>query len=191
MNAEASNERDCDGCTLCCKVMHVPELDKPAGRWCPHCKVADGCGVYETRPQTCRIFRCGFLQDLALDEHWRPSVARFVLVVLAPEERVTAYVDPQRPDAWRREPYLSTLRRWSRTAVARQGLIDAFIAGQTFIILPDHEVDLGAVAPDEKVLSYVQRTPQGPRYEAVKIKASDPRSAQGAARSIRPLSTAW
>lgn len=166
--------RACDGCTLCCKVMNVPELDKPAGVWCADCTVGQGCGRYETRPSTCRTFQCGFLADPALDERWRPSTARFVLIILAPEERVTVYAEPQRADSWRREPYLSVLRKWSRTAIERYGLVDVFIAGKTIVILPDREVDLGIVAPDEKVMAYAQRTPQGLRYEAMKMKGSAP-----------------
>ena len=166
-------DRGCGGCTLCCKVMEVPEIDKPAGAWCPSCKVGEGCGIYATRPGNCRTFACGFLHDPGLDERWRPSNARFLLVILAPEVRVTAYVDSQRPDAWRREPYLSTLRRWSRTAIAHHGLIDIFIAGRSIIVLPDREVDIGTVQPDEKAMAYVQHTPQGPRYDAKKVKGRD------------------
>ncbi len=162
--------RDCDVCTLCCKVMNVPELDKPAGVWCRDCVIGQGCGRYDTRPSICRSFHCAFLQDPALDERWRPSVARFVLVVLAPEERATVYVDQQRPDAWRREPYLSTFRRWAKTAIERVGLIDVNVGGRTIVVLPDRDVDLGVIAPDEKVAAYAEQTPQGVRYNAVKVK---------------------
>ena len=31
--------RNCDGCTLCCKVMGVAELAKPPGVQCAHCLV--------------------------------------------------------------------------------------------------------------------------------------------------------
>lgn len=55
--------RECGGCTMCCKVMHVPELEKPAGIWCPHCAVGEGCGIYDERPKPCRDFECLWLQD--------------------------------------------------------------------------------------------------------------------------------
>lgn len=55
--------RECGGCTMCCKVMHVPELEKPAGTWCPHCDIGEGCGIYDERPKPCRDFECLWLQD--------------------------------------------------------------------------------------------------------------------------------
>jgi hypothetical protein len=30
--------RACGTCTLCCKVVAVPELEKAAGEWCKHCR---------------------------------------------------------------------------------------------------------------------------------------------------------
>jgi hypothetical protein len=150
--------------------MSVPDIDKPGGKWCTHCDRSRGCNIYEKRPQTCRDFVCAFLVDPTLDERWRPSTARFVLVVKEPGRRATVCVDPQRPDAWRREPYLSTLRAWSKTAVERRGLIDIFVGGRSTAILPDKEVDLGIVAKDEVIMTYSERTPTGVRYHAVKLK---------------------
>jgi hypothetical protein len=45
------SERSCGDCTLCCKVMAVEALGKPAGSWCSHCKPGRGCLIYETRPE--------------------------------------------------------------------------------------------------------------------------------------------
>lgn len=54
----------CGDCTLCCKVMAVEEIEKPADQWCVHClKGHAGCGIYETRPQPCRDFECFWLQS--------------------------------------------------------------------------------------------------------------------------------
>lgn len=51
----------CGECTVCCKVLRVQELGKPAGEWCASV-TASGCGRYETRPQSCRNFRCLWLE---------------------------------------------------------------------------------------------------------------------------------
>ncbi len=32
----------CDGCTVCCKVLKIRELDKPANIWCAECKIGGG-----------------------------------------------------------------------------------------------------------------------------------------------------
>ena len=51
--------RDCAGCTMCCKLLRVEELDTPPLSWCPHCSVRTGCSIYDDRPTECRQFYCG------------------------------------------------------------------------------------------------------------------------------------
>ena len=79
----ASNEpipgRQCDSCTLCCKVMAVTELQKTRGTWCKHCSPGKGCGIYATRPAECRSFFCGWLLDPRLGPEWKPSRSKIVL----------------------------------------------------------------------------------------------------------------
>ena len=54
--------RSCGTCTLCCKLLQVPEVEKPLGEWCRHCDKGVGCTIYAERPQRCRDFFCGYLQ---------------------------------------------------------------------------------------------------------------------------------
>src|SRR5579863_323351 len=95
--------RGCDGCTLCCKVFEVPEIEKPQGRWCTHCDVGLGCGIHSERPKQCRDFYCGYLLEKEFGEHWKPSESKLVIRMKEPDNagHVTGldiYVDPQRPD---------------------------------------------------------------------------------------------
>ena len=53
--------RECGDCTLCCKVMAIEQLAKPASAWCPHCKPGRGCRIYADRPAECRAFSCLWL----------------------------------------------------------------------------------------------------------------------------------
>lgn len=55
-------KRTCGGCTACCTVMGVAELDKPAWQPCAH-ECAEGCAVYTTRPQSCAEYSCLWLLD--------------------------------------------------------------------------------------------------------------------------------
>ena len=110
--------RGCDGCTLCCKVMAVRALDKPQGKWCPHCKTGFGCGIYEDRPDECRVFACGYLVMPHLAPIWRPAVSHLIISSEISQDRMSIHVDPARPDAWRKEPYYSTIRQWSVRALA-------------------------------------------------------------------------
>jgi hypothetical protein len=48
--------RNCDGCTMCCKLLSVAELDKPPVSWCTLCDVKVGCNAYAGRPTECRDF---------------------------------------------------------------------------------------------------------------------------------------
>ena len=58
--------RACGDCTLCCKVMAIEELAKPAGQWCRHCKPGRGCLIYDSRPAECSAFDCLWLIDAAV-----------------------------------------------------------------------------------------------------------------------------
>ena len=93
----------CDTCTLCCKTMKVHELDKAAHRWCRHCNIGEGCAIYETRPESCRIYDCLWLQTQQLSRpmaaELRPDRCRIVAGTANGGEDVILYLDPDRRDA--------------------------------------------------------------------------------------------
>jgi hypothetical protein len=65
--------RRCGDCTVCCTVMPVTELAKPPYVTCSHCGPA-GCGVYESRPLTCRGWSCEWWTGrLGLTDSQRPD----------------------------------------------------------------------------------------------------------------------
>jgi hypothetical protein len=173
---ELAPQRDCDGCTLCCKVMNIPELEKPAGTWCRHCVVGTGCGIHTSRPEVCRQFYCMYITNRNLGPEWKPSEARFVVSHDAGGQRISVYVDTQRPESWRREPYLSTFRAWSEIGARTGGQVVVFVARRAFVVVPDRIVDLGEVAPDELILTAVTKTAQGIRLEPFKAGKDDPRA---------------
>jgi hypothetical protein len=91
-------ERVCGACTLCCKLIGVPETKKPPLRWCEHCTKA-GCAVHPTRPQSCRNFECFWLMESGFPEDLRPDLCGFVVAFNEGQEGVVVHVDPDRPDA--------------------------------------------------------------------------------------------
>lgn len=105
--------KSCGECGLCCKLMGVAALQKPAGRWCGHFSKPRGCLVYDQRPGDCRLFNCLWLLTEALDERWKPTVAGFVLHTEQGGARLVVECDGARPHDWRREPYQTMLRRWA------------------------------------------------------------------------------
>jgi hypothetical protein len=75
-----SNGRACGDCQLCCKLVPVPTIEKPAGKRCKYSKVGKGCTVYETRPFDCRSWSCRWMADRAHTEGMsRPDRAHFVI----------------------------------------------------------------------------------------------------------------
>lgn len=81
--------------------MAIDELKKPASIWCPHCAIGKGCKIYEDRPDSCRKFRCLWLDDERLPEAMRPDKTKVVFHVQKQEGRLKINVDPDRPDAWK------------------------------------------------------------------------------------------
>lgn len=168
--------RSCGDCTLCCKLLAVAELTKPRDVWCAHCKPGRGCLIYETRPRNCRLFHCGYLKSADLAEEWKPSRSR---IVLAPEtgvNRIVAFVDPARPDAWTREPYYSGLKKLSAAAAMHDGWMIVRVGRRTHVIFPDRDVDLGELTDDETVITGKRQTPVGIKLEAYKVRRDDPRA---------------
>src|SRR5262245_12210699 len=57
----AQTGRACGQCSLCCKLLHVKELDKPANRWCQHCRPGKGgCSIWGATPEICKSYFCGW-----------------------------------------------------------------------------------------------------------------------------------
>lgn len=84
--------------------MGVRELDKPVNQWCRHCRIGQGCGIYEERPQSCRTFECVWLQTQRgakpLGRELRPDATRVVLSTTDGGETVVLNVSPDREEAW-------------------------------------------------------------------------------------------
>jgi len=121
----------CGACTLCCKTMKVHELDKAAHVWCRHCRIGEGCDIYETRPESCRIYDCLWLQTQRLDRpmaaELRPDRSRIVVGTTNGGEDIVLYLDPDRPDAWQRpamQAFIRELRgRGIRVLLSRNDLL--------------------------------------------------------------------
>jgi hypothetical protein len=92
--------RNCGGCTQCCKVMGIKELQKAPNVWCQHCDIGVGCKIYSSRPESCQEFQCLWLQDEQMPEEWRPDKSKVVLSTNTSGEIVVAYIDPKQENSW-------------------------------------------------------------------------------------------
>ncbi len=93
--------RTCGGCTLCCRLFAIQELQKPRNTWCSHCEQGIGCKIYPQRPESCKGFRCGWLQSPDMADRYRPDhIGLFVATTDKPDV-LQILVDPDRPMAWK------------------------------------------------------------------------------------------
>jgi|UPI00068FD170 hypothetical protein len=142
--------RNCGDCQLCCKLLPVREIGKLANtRCCQYQKHGKGCGVYNDttrmRP-SCKLWNCRWLVEDRTENLRGPDwtgyvidmMPDFVTLDLGGEQNhipvVQAWVDPARPNEWRRDKdfwnYLAKLGEEERmAALIRNGSNDAiFIA---------------------------------------------------------------
>ncbi|HXJ03187.1 MAG TPA: hypothetical protein VNH44_18350 [Micropepsaceae bacterium] len=84
-------DRECGGCTVCCKHLEIdtPQLKKPSRVLCPHCHEAAGCGIYATRPSVCESWYCGW-RKFPLGDSWRPDRCG-ILITLVNERSPSHY----------------------------------------------------------------------------------------------------
>lgn len=99
--------RTCGECTMCCKLLAVEELDKPAGSWCKLVQIGKGCGDYENRPASCRAFECMWLQTENISDDMRPDLVRAVLSMTTDGRRIQVHIDPATPDHYKKNSVLA------------------------------------------------------------------------------------
>lgn len=98
--------RKCGDCTLCCKLIPVETIRKPAGHKCQH-QSFKGCKIYTRRPLDCRVWSCAWLSEKSAAELRRPDRSHYVIDVMTdtlyvdrePVEALQVWVDPAYPDA--------------------------------------------------------------------------------------------
>lgn len=64
---------ECDGCTLCCKLLHIPWMNSPAGEYCKECEENVGCKIYNSAPKECLKYRCAYHQMEKVGIELRPD----------------------------------------------------------------------------------------------------------------------
>jgi hypothetical protein len=159
--------RICGSCTLCCKLFPVPELNKAAGRWCPHVQQGRGCTIHASRPKVCRTFHCQWLYHAELGPEWKPERAKFVLSIYPGSQSLAVTVDPAEPLAWMREPYYRNLKSWATAAVERGEQVVVFNGRAATIVLPERDVALGVLEAGDSIVVRRTNGAWGPRFDAV------------------------
>ncbi len=163
----------CGSCTLCCRLLEVREIDKPAGHACTHIdKQRGGCRIYAERPGACRSFECLWLQSQArpgqqMPAELRPDRSHVVFVMDAmviPANEIDTetrelflHVDPDHPRAW--QAHLPSIA--IRTFLNRGGTVHITIGDVQMMVRPDGEIVVGSEANRALAVSFV-RAMMGP-----------------------------
>ena len=120
----AAQGKTCGACMMCCIVLEIEELNKPAGPACPNC-VNPGCAIYAARPQVCRDFECEWLTSRTLPQNFRPDLIGTILMEDADTGEYRAVCAPSRALSWRQPrvfAHLVAMAKAGHTVVAKAGL---------------------------------------------------------------------
>ena len=108
----------CGSCTACCRIFDIPELKKPAGKWCEHCEIGRGCTIYESRPQMCVDFECLWLLSQKREDfrerlaaELRPDRCKVVFSPSTNDRVMAATTMPGAPFAWKRHDVMALIKR--------------------------------------------------------------------------------
>jgi hypothetical protein len=109
--------RECGDCQLCCKLLPIPPLSKPANQRCKFQKFGKGCTVYHKPgsqfPIECGLWNCRWLVSDDTDDLSRPDRSHYVIdlvpdfITATMEDKpqhipvVQIWNDPAYPDAHR------------------------------------------------------------------------------------------
>jgi len=151
--------RQCGDCSLCCKVLRIPELEKPKDHWCANFAAGAGCRIYPDRPASCRDFACQWLTDPSMGPEWKPSICKLVLDTKP--GLLVVHADPAVSKPWRAEPYNSVLRRLAAQGLAVGTLVMVMERRRSIVILPDREVDMGILDVNDRIALERIPTPSG------------------------------
>ena len=161
--------RACGPCTLCCKVYDVPAVESTAGQWCRHTAQGRGCAIHASRPDHCRAFHCLWMTEAWLGPEWKPDRAKMVLSLDPVSRHMNVQVDPGQPNAWRREPYYTQLKRWAASSLPQKRHVLVHLNKVTTVVLPDRDVNLGVFEPGDRMVARERVTPTGIVIEVEKV----------------------
>lgn len=125
--------RHCGSCTLCCTLVPVGELRKPANTRCEH-QFSKGCRIYPSRPPSCRAWNCAWLTDPTTLHLRRPDKVGYVIDSM-PDYPTTVedgvqqtivvsqiWVSAKTPEIWRHDRQLfKWIKASGRPAIVRVG----------------------------------------------------------------------
>lgn len=148
----ARTDRHCGKCSLCCKLLHVVELNKPANKWCEHCRPGHpdgGCSIHAARPPICRSFYCGWMLSKNVSDDWYPLKSHMVLSlgVFNGVQTVTVTVDPRFPWMWKEYPYYPQLKQMAQHGLQVKSADDILLVhvrcdSRVWLLVPNEDIEI-------------------------------------------------
>ena len=118
------------------------------------------------------------MQDPSLGPEWKPDRAKFVVYLQRNGVHLQVAVDPSFPNAWTKPPYVAQIRRWAAQGAERGRFVFIRIGARMIAVLPDRDVDMGRVDPQDEVVVSQRPGPAGMIFDvAVRQAASAPSKA--------------
>jgi Fe-S-cluster containining protein len=108
--------RSCGTCSLCCTILRVDELAKPAGRDCVHQRGPRGCAIHATRPAICRAYRCLWLQG-GLEDGERPDATGGIVDLETTGVGLRLAIREVRPGVFDASPVLQAIAERYRSSM--------------------------------------------------------------------------
>ena len=141
LSGKRRSARRCGDCQLCCKLLPVVELGKPASCRCEHQRAGKGCAIYADKPMSCALWNCRWLVDDECASLPRPDRSHYVVdmipdfVTLKPHDGSEAtnipvlqvWIDPAFPRAHEAASFRAWLDRQGVCALIRSNSRDAFL----------------------------------------------------------------
>jgi hypothetical protein len=150
--------KTCGDCSLCCTLVAVESLSKPAYTRCAHARGANGCAIHGSHPADCQAFQCGWLDMASLGEEWRPSRCGFIIRPELDAKLLCIDVDPGRPEAWREPQFYGPIKQWAQMAWTQQGQVMVYVELEAWAVFPEEDLYIGPYAPGEDLMVGYQKT---------------------------------
>lgn len=122
----------------------------------------------------CAVYYCDYRTVAHLGKEWRPVDCGMVMSYAPEARRVDIQVDPDRMDAWRKEPFFTQIKLIAENALRGQGYLIVWQGNEAIAVLPDREVNLGQVQQDTMITVTRNDTPLGVTYNVALTTHDDP-----------------
>jgi len=150
----------CGTCTACCRIFDIPELSKPAGKWCDHCAIGRGCQIYDSRPPICRGFKCLWLMSQEREDprermpvEMRPDKSKVVFHPSTNDNIMAATTMPGAPLAWRNHAAQLVIKRL--VANGNSVAVGAPVSNRRVMVDKDGEHEVRMTDPDETGMQFM------------------------------------